>query len=38
MVDDKDIKAYISKIKTLLPVYSKLEQQFINKLKENIYS
>lgn len=38
MVDDKDIKAYISKIKTLLPVYSKPERQFINKLKENIYS
>lgn len=38
MVSDKEIKAYISKIKTLLPVYSKQERQFIGNIKAGIDS
>ena len=38
MINDKDIKAYIKKTKTLLPIYSKGERQFINNLNDNIYS
>lgn len=38
MVSDKEIKAYISKIKTLLPVYSKQERQFIGNIKADIDS
>lgn len=38
MVSDKEIKVYISKIKTLLPVYSKQERQFIGNIKAGIDS
>jgi len=35
---NKEINSYISNVKTLLPVYSKSERQFIEKLRDNIYS
>lgn len=38
MVTDKEIKTYISKVKTLLPIYSKQERQFISNIKASIYS
>lgn len=38
MINDKEIKAYISSIKSLLPVYSKEEREFVNKFRNNIYS
>lgn len=38
MVTDKEIKTYISKVKTLLPIYSKQERQFISNIKAIIDS
>ena len=38
MVTNKEIKTYISKVKTLLPIYSKQERQFISNIKASIYS
>ena len=38
MVTDKEIKTYISKVKTLLPIYSKQERQFISNIKASIDS
>lgn len=38
MVTDREIKTYISKIKTLLPIYSKQERQFIGNIKAGIDS
>lgn len=36
MADNKEIQIYISKIKKLLPVYSKAEKDFISRLGSNI--
>lgn len=36
MINHKDTKAYIAKIKALLPIYSKSERQFIQRLSDNI--
>ncbi len=38
MTNDKEIKCYISEIKTLLPVCFKSERRFINNLKDSIYA
>ena len=37
MITNKEIKTYISKIKMLLPIYTKNERNFVKKLADNIY-
>ena len=36
MINDKEINLYISKIKALLPIHAKAEQQFVNNLQDNV--
>lgn len=38
MINDKEINLYISKIKVLLPIHAKAEQQFVNNLQDNVLS
>lgn len=37
MITNKEISTYISKIKMLLPIYTRNERKFVKKLEDNIY-